>query len=116
MLHSTIDFDRPYEDIVETKNHWVMEQWLHYTETFSVVVLQDYKSKTGVVSILHDLRVSETWTALRAVVMHVLLPMAENALAAIDKVREQLRRYSCWVEEVFGPSRCNWNLHMVNCR
>ena len=25
MLHLTIDFDRPYEAIVEKKNHWVME-------------------------------------------------------------------------------------------
>ena len=113
MLHSTIDFDCPYEDIVETKNHWVMEQWLHYTETFSVV-LQDYKSKTGIVSILHDMRVSEMWTALRAVVMHFLRPMAENALpAAIDKVQEQLRRYSCLVEEVLAlhvaTGICTWS-------
>ena len=47
MLHSTIDFDCPYEDIVEEKNHWVMEQRLHWAETFSGVVFQDYKDAKG---------------------------------------------------------------------
>ena len=111
MLHSTIDFDCPYEDIVEKKNHWVMEQWLHWAETFSVVVLQDYKDAKGkTVPVLHDPKVLEMWAALKAIVMHFMRPMAAHATpSAVAKVQQQLKRYSYLVQEVLGPSYCNSN-------
>jgi hypothetical protein len=37
----TMDFGRPYRCIVDEHGHYVMEDYLHFTESFSVLVLQD---------------------------------------------------------------------------
>lgn len=117
MFHSTIDFERPYADIVEQRQIWVMENWLHWTETFSVVILQPYKQGGVFCEVFHDARVSSMWQSLRAIVFHFMRPMAEHAQeTAVAQVQEHLRLYSRLVQEVFGPSACNYNLHMINCR
>lgn len=57
MIHFTIDFERPYKDIVHQRHDWVMENWLHWTETFSVLVLQPIKQGQMFCDVLHDPRV-----------------------------------------------------------
>jgi hypothetical protein len=37
----TSDMGRPYTDIVKYKGTWVMENWLHWAETFSPVIVHD---------------------------------------------------------------------------
>jgi hypothetical protein len=37
----TSDMGRPYTDIVRYKDTWVMENWLHWAETFSSVIAHD---------------------------------------------------------------------------
>lgn len=32
MMHSTIDFGRPYKDIGYQRHDWLMENWLHWIE------------------------------------------------------------------------------------
>ena len=44
-IHSTLDFSRPYRDIVNRRGRWVMEEWKHWTETWSVFIVQPYKDK-----------------------------------------------------------------------
>ena len=46
------------------KNHWVMEQWLHWIETWSVIILQLYKHNNKVVEVLHDIRVMKIWKVM----------------------------------------------------
>jgi hypothetical protein len=51
----TNDFGRKYNDIVIAKGSYVMEEWLHFTETFSVHVL------SGIL----DATLTEMWRSLR---------------------------------------------------
>jgi hypothetical protein len=113
MLHSTIDFGRPYQDIVDARGHWVMEQWLHWSETWSVIILQPYNGNP----VLHQPAILEMWSALRAVVTHFFRPFAEHAEEAhIVQIRRQLQTFSRLAEQTFGPTACKWNLHLINCR
>lgn len=113
MLHSTIDFGRPYQDIVDARGHWVMEQWLHWSETWSVIILQPYNGSP----VLHQPAILEMWSALRAVVTHFFRPFAEHAEEAhIVQIRRQLQTFSRLAEQTFGPTACKWNLHLINCR
>ena len=43
----TMDFDRPYRDIIHQRGEWTMEDWLHWTETWSVFVLGPYKNRSN---------------------------------------------------------------------
>ena len=113
MLHSTIDFGRPYDDIVDARGYWVMEQWLHWTETWSVIILQPYNG----ILVLHHPDILTMWEALRGIVIHFMRPMVEHAeQPAKDEVQRQLSVYSQLAQTVFGPTHCKWNLHMINCR
>ncbi len=94
-----------------------MEEWLHWAESWSVIILQPYKQGRQQTPILHHPQVLKMWTALRAIIMHFLRPMAEHAdQAAVSAVTEHLKTYSSLVEEVCGPSMCKYNLHLVTCR
>ena len=56
MIHSTIDFGRPYSDVVHKRGYWVMEELLHSVETWSVVIFQPYKlsGSSRSIPILHN--------------------------------------------------------------
>ncbi|DBB01368.1 TPA: hypothetical protein ACH3X1_013672 [Trebouxia sp. C0004] len=114
MIHSTIDFGRPYSDAVQKRGYWVMEELLHFTETWSVIIFQPYKKGSAIIPILHDKDTLEMWQSFRVIVHHFMRSFAEHASdAACDKVALHLRRYSQGVEKVFGPSQCKYNLHHV---
>ncbi|DBA77854.1 TPA: hypothetical protein ACH3X1_009208 [Trebouxia sp. C0004] len=114
MIHSTIDFGRPYSDVVQKRGYWVMEELLHFTETWSVIIFQPYKKGSAIIPILHDKDTVEMWQSFRVIVHHFMRSFAEHASdAACDKVALHLRRYSSGVEKVFGPSQCKYNLHHV---
>ncbi len=117
MIHSTIDFGRPYSDVVQKRGYWVMEELLQFTETWSVMIFQPYKKGSAIIPILHDKDTLEMWQSFRVIVHHFMRSFAENASdAACDKVALHLRRYSQGVEKVFGPSQCKYNMHHVVCR
>ena len=118
MLHATVDFNRPYRDIVNKRGWWVMEEWLHFTETWSNVILQPYKDSKGkTVHILHDDELRAAWKALRHVVSHLMRADDEHVSAqACTAVAEALATYSKHVESVFGLRACTYNLHMIVCR
>ena len=113
MLHSTIDFGRSYGDIEDARGYWGMEQWLHWTETWSVIILQPFNG----IPVLHHPDILTMWEALRGIVCHFMRPMVEHAdQAAKDEVQRRLSVYSQLAQTVFGPAHCKWNLHMINCR
>lgn len=110
MLHSTIDFGRRYKDIVDGRGHWVMEQWLHWTETWSVIILQPYNGKP----ILHQPEILKMWNALRAT--HCFRPLKEHAYEGhIDQIRHH-QTFSRLAGQTFGPSACKWNLDQLQVR
>ncbi len=94
-----------------------MEEYLHWTETWSVVILQPYRAGSASIPILHNQDILVMWQALRAIVLHFMRPFAEHASeAACDSVANHLRTYSHGVERVFGPKECKYNLHLIVCR
>lgn len=117
LLTSTIDFGRPYKDIVDDKGTWTMEEWLHWALDWSVGILQPYTSGNSTVPIIHDTDVMRMWTALRHIVLHFMRPFEDHAEAQEqERVAESLKTYSCLVEKVFGPRGCSYNLHLICCR
>lgn len=74
-IHSTLDFNRPYRDIVTRRGRWVMEEWkLWWMETRSVFILQPYKDKKSrqMTPVIADPEVLNMWGAVRRVVMHFM--------------------------------------------
>lgn len=117
MIHSTIDFGRPYSDVVNQRDYWVMEELLHFQETWSVIIFQPYRRGSAVIPILHNKDVLEMWQSFRAIVHHFMRSFTEHTSdAACEKVQYHLQRYSQGVEKVFGPEQCKYNLHHMVCR
>lgn len=117
MVHSTVDFGRPYKDIVHRRGYWVMEEWLHWTETWSIIILQPYKHGSISLPILHDKDTLKMWQALQAICLHFMRAFAEHdSEARCQAVAGHLRAYSKAVERKFGPSECKYNLHLIVCR
>ena len=118
MIHATLDFNRPYRDIIHQRGWWVMEEWLHFVETWGNVILQPYKDTKGkMVEILHDGDVRIAWKALRCVVAHFMRADAANDdMEACNAAAEAIAAYSKHVQTVFGLRACTYNLHMIVCR
>jgi hypothetical protein len=64
-LVATCDFGRSYTDIVSVKGNWTMEDWLHWTESWSVCMLRPYVVGGVTKPILHE-SAAEMWQHLRA--------------------------------------------------
>ncbi|DBA72076.1 TPA: hypothetical protein ACH3X2_010806 [Trebouxia sp. C0005] len=69
IMQSTLDFGPPYRDILERRGYWTMEEWLHWSETWSVIILQPFMQGAP---IIHDSQILETWQALRAIILHFM--------------------------------------------
>jgi hypothetical protein len=112
----TCDFGRQYTDIVSKKGNWVMEDWLHWAECWSVFMLGPYVVD-GISKPVLNPMVSEMWGHLRAGLLyfcrsHPVEGVAQDADAASGR----LRQYAVLVEQRFGLKMCKFNLHLVVCR
>lgn len=108
----TCDFGRTYTDIIKKRGNWTMEDWLHWTETWSVYILKPHNGQP----LLHPVA-AEMWQQLRAGILyfsrvHPLPCCAQTAQHAQDA----LKSYAKLVEEHFGPQMCKFNLHLMVCR
>lgn len=112
----TCDFNRPYRDIVHKRGNWVMENWLHWTETFSVLVLMPERSG---VHVIHDPSLRKMWEHLRSAVVF-FLRTPDNDVAGYtskcEEARNSLWEFSKMAEDLFKHKLCKFNLHQVNCR
>ena len=63
IIVETCDFGRPYRDVISKHGYYSMEDLLHFSETWSVVLFQPFKATSGsqLVHILHDPDVREMW-------------------------------------------------------
>jgi hypothetical protein len=95
------------------KGNWVMEDWLHWTEAWSMYVLRpDAQGR----SLLHP-TVEKMWNELRSGLLYFCRSyptpgVAESASAACAHLKE----YAKLVEEQFGTTMCKFNLHLLICR
>lgn len=108
----TCDFQRAYSDIVDKRGYWVMEDWLHWTETWSVYVLMPHNGTP----VLPEPAMS-MWKHLRAGLLYFcrVHPLPDVAQSAEDACAELLE-YAKLVEQHFGPKMCKFNLHVIICR
>jgi hypothetical protein len=108
----TLDFGRTYTDITKQAGTWVMENWAHWTETWSVYVLRPYKG----VNILPD-ALSKMWDFLRRGLLYFMrvCPQVDVPTTA-EGAKRLLKRYGAEAERLFGPTACSYNLHMLVCR
>lgn len=92
-----------------------MEDWLHFTETFSVCVLAP--DATG--QPLLPLPFQRMWSNLRFATLHFFTASRKHAtdlLARSEAASEALKRYGALLEQHIGLTACKYNLHLLACR
>ncbi len=108
----TLDFGRSYTDITKQSGTWVMENWAHWTETWSVYVLRPHN---GVNILPHE--VSKMWDFLRRGLLHFMrMCPQEDVPKTAEEAKRLLKRYGAEAQRHIGPVACSYNLHMLVCR
>lgn len=109
---ATLDFGRGYTDIISKKGNYTMEDWLHWTEAWSVVVLRPHNGQ----QLLPDDLV-EMWSNLRQGLLYFC---RSNPTPGVPTTPEGavacLKHYAELVEQHFGVKMCKFNLHLLVCR
>ena len=109
---NTLDFPRKYLDIVLSRGSWVMENWLHFAETFSVGILAPDKNGTPVL----PPESAKMWGHLRYSVIHYFRASKSVATATVEcskLARSHIKRYAKLVERHLGPAYLKYNLHLL---
>lgn len=115
-LIPTCDFGRSYTDIVSVKGNWTMEDWLHWTECWSVALLRPYKVDGISKHILHP-NVAKMWQHLRAGLLYFCRSLPVEGVAHdVHAAAAELKQYAKLVESHFGLQMCKFNLHLLVCR
>ena len=115
-LVPTCDFGRKYTDIISKKGNWVMEDWLHWAECWSVFVLRPYVVDGEERHILHP-QAASMWQHLRAGLLYFCRSHPVDGVAQdVDEAMAELQQYAVAVEQHFGLSMCKFNLHLLVCR
>ena len=109
----TSDMGRPYTDIVKYKGTWVMENWLHWAETFSPVIVHDILQQECPEAL-------EAWMNLRKAFLHYLCSHgwydhmnADEKEKACCDATVSIREYARFVEEKLGIQYCTINLRLL---
>ena len=79
-IRRTLDFNRPYQDIVLKRGSYVMEDWLHFTETFSVAVLAEDQNGDQ----LLPEPFAEMWAHLRNVILRYFRASRSEDTATVE--------------------------------
>jgi hypothetical protein len=111
-LAATCDFGRPYTDILSKRGNWVMEDWLHWTETWSVYITAPHEGRPVLPQVVADM-----WRHLRSGLLYFsrVTPLPDVAQDG-PGARTALFAYARLVEQHFGPAMCKYNLHVLVCR
>jgi len=117
VIHATLDFSRPYRDVVTKRGTYVMEDWLHFTETFSVAVLAPEEAPRGrQPKSLLPAPFDEMWMCLRTAGVHYFRASRSELSAApeeVDRAHNALFRYAELLEAHVGVKACKSNLHLL---
>jgi hypothetical protein len=115
-LVATCDFGRSYTDIISKKGNWVMEDWLHWAECWSVFVLRPYQVDGQERHVLHP-KAAEMWQHLRAGLLYFCRSNPIGGVAQnVDDALKELKVYARLVQKRFGVRMCKFNLHVLVCR
>lgn len=115
-LAATCDFGRMYTDIVSVKGNWTMEDWLHWTESWSVCMLRPSEAEGGTKHILHP-DAAEMWQHLRAGLLYFCRSFPVEGVAQdVGAAADELRQYAQLVEQRSDLRMCKYNLHLLVCR
>ena len=115
-LIATCDFGRKYTDIIAKKGNWVMEDWLHWAECWSVFVLRPCTVDGVERHVLHP-TAAAMWQHLRAGLLYFCRSNPINGVAQdADEAVAELKRYAELVQQRFGVHMCKFNLHLLVCR
>jgi hypothetical protein len=102
----THEVGRPYKDVVHCWKSYTIEDWLHFTKTYSVFVLHN---------MLHP-EIAAAWGHLRAAVLHYMRLREDTLEPAVrEAAREHLRKYAKAVETYLPVHLCTFNLHLIVC-
>lgn len=116
VLVATCDFGRRYTDIVAKKGNWVMEDWLHWAECWSVFVLRPYKVDGVEKSVLHP-TAAAMWQHLRSGLLYFCRSTRIAGVAQrVEDAARELKDYAELVQRHFGAHMCKFNLHLLVCR
>lgn len=109
---ATLDFGRRYSDIISKKGNWTMEDWLHWTEAWSVVVLRPHEGRELLPALL-----VEMWSNLRNGLLYFCRSYPTTGVpTTADGASACLKQYAILVEKHFDLSMCKFNLHLLVCR
>jgi hypothetical protein len=115
-LVATCDFGRKYTDIIAKKGNWVMEDWLHWAECWSVLVLSPYTVDGAERHVLHP-TAAAMWQHLRAGLLYFCRSNPIEGVAQdVDAAVAELKLYAQLVQQRFGTHMCKFNLHLLVCR
>lgn len=103
-LRLTDDFGRPYLDVVNCRGSWVIENYLHFLETFSIYIFSPHATQG---ELLND-TLRTMWQHLRNAVLAVLRPLVpgqpprDTAENAAQYAKAELMEYGKLAEQHFG--------------
>ncbi|BDA42812.1 hypothetical protein COCOBI_03-7050 [Coccomyxa sp. Obi] len=122
-IRTTSEFGRGYKCVVDQRGGYTMEDWLHFTETFSPLLRHG--------DILHE-QVAEMWELLRGAVLFYMRACTPEELQPANRraAREKLIQYGRLLQGTprllngdedpnllrMPLSMCTPNLHMLVCR
>lgn len=121
----TNDFNRPYRDIVPC-SYWTMEEWLHWTDCFSLYVLHSHGGDPNKVvmpvvtrkddaGLDREFDLGRMWEMLRTAMLHYLR-YDQFSEAACDSAAVTFKQFCCDSELVFGMKFATYNMHLLACR
>ena len=99
-VHVTNDFNRPYRDIVQCMGVWTMEDYLHWTEAFSLYILRP----EGAQEILHSEVIRTMWRQLRAFIVHHFRALPESLTPPKSCSRENWLLQASWSSPLWQSS------------
>ena len=90
----------PPRDIIDKRGNWAMEDWLHWTETFSFLMAPDKLLRRV------DPRLARMWELLRAAVCHYFRATSPDSRPyrfneeTCDAAQQNILDYAVMVEKV----------------
>lgn len=118
----TDDFQRSYSCVCTARGHWVMEDYFHFVETWSLSI---FCSEPGYGEVLTDARLRDLWCHLRTAVLILLRPLDRDthatAEAAAEDAAAHLFKYGRLAEReldgwVLGAALGCWGCQHWGCR
>jgi hypothetical protein len=107
----TCDFRRNYTDILSRRGGWTMEDWLHWTETWSVYIAQPCAT--------HQLppEMAEMWALLRSGLLYYMRASPGDGASTAAEATAYLKKYGALAQQHGLEAKlCKFNLHLLCCR